>query len=216
MENPTVQQISEHDYETDTDISETEYQGVTEDLPSHWDTMSKLVTELQSEVKQIKLEESGLAAACDKYKFVAEKSQRSEEKVRIKNKKLVSLLKEKELQKNLIQSEVNELKDQQNSLRSELEKANQEQGSLAEENRAIKQEIDELKIQNKTSTVVIKNLNEKLENQSKNHAEELISLEDEIQNLSSQNKSIKNRLDEKEAELETKERKLEAVTTSSG
>merc|ERR1712226_1743798 len=155
-----MEQTKHNDYETDTDISDAEYQEMTVTPPQHWQEMEKLVGQLQHEFKQVRLEEASLAASCEKYKYNADKAQRNEEKVRIKNRKLVALLKEKENQRNLIQSEVNGLKDELNEQRAELEKARKSGDSLSEENRLIKQEIDELKINLKSSFVTIANLTE--------------------------------------------------------
>jgi len=141
----------------------------------------------------------------------AEKASRNELKVRAKNQKLVALLKEKENQRNLVQGEVNNLRDSLGELRSELEKARKLEDGLSEENRLVKQEVDELKINYKSASANVKVLNLKLEQKTKEFAQDLSAMEDEAEEMNSQIKTIKNRLAEKESELETKDRKLDAV-----
>ena len=141
----------------------------------------------------------------------AEKASRNELKVRAKNQKLVALLKEKENQRNLVQGEVNNLRDSLGELRSELEKARKLEDGLSEENRLVKQEVDELKINYKSASANVKVLNLKLEQKTKEFAQDLSAMEDEAEEMNSQIKTIKNRLAVKESELETKDKKLDAV-----
>ena len=64
-----MEQTKHNDYETDTDISDGEYQEMTVTPPQHWQEMEKLVGQLQHEFKQVRLEEASLAASCEKYKY---------------------------------------------------------------------------------------------------------------------------------------------------
>ena len=64
-----MEQTKHADYETDTDISDGEYEASTFSPPGHWQEMDRLVGQLQHEFKQVRLEEAGLAVACEKYKY---------------------------------------------------------------------------------------------------------------------------------------------------
>merc|ERR1739848_543821 len=70
---------------------------------------------------------------------------------------------------------------------------------------------DELKINYKSANSSVLSLKEQLEQARTEHAQNVTELEDEIDNLQGQVKSFKNRLEERQAELDINQRKIDVL-----